>query len=136
MGACQRRKGHNWEREIARMFRAVMPDVLIERGAQAWGGGLDPDLRMPVLAPECKCGARPNIGAAMIQAQERAGGRIPVVVSRRNMGGNRPPQDLVTMPLDDFLEMFGEWWEHYGRDEWVSDETMEIVARTLDRGEE
>jgi|APSaa5957512576_1039674.scaffolds.fasta_scaffold148375_2 hypothetical protein len=128
MSASQRRKGHNFEREVARRFREIMPGAQIERGAQAWGGGLDPDIRMPYFAPECKVGLRPNIGGAMVQAEERAKDRIPCVISRRNMGGNRAPQDLVTMRWEDFLEMFGEWWRCYGEGEWVSDETAEIVV--------
>jgi len=89
---------------------------------------------MPVFAVEAKVGKAPPFVGAIRQAIENASpGEVPVAIIRRNEGGNRKPTDVAVLRLDDFYQLVAEWWEACGRDEHVSDETMEIVGRTMDR---
>jgi hypothetical protein len=119
MSASQRRKGAAFERLAAQWFREAMPGAEVFRGSQAWEKSTDPDLRMPYFAPECKVGQRPNIYRAMDQAVTNAGDRMPVVVSRKNGHGPRPAVDLITFRADDALLLLRQWWDAFGREEWV-----------------
>src|SRR3972149_5335754 len=76
MGRSQRRKGHNFEREVAAELRACAPMIAdrIRRGLQSRDGSTVPDVMTPwPIHVECKVGARPNVGAAMRQALLGAG---------------------------------------------------------------
>jgi len=120
VSASQRRKGAAFERLVAQWYREAMPGAHVSRGVQAWEKSLDPDLRMPFFAPECKCQIRPNIYAAMAQAEANAGDRFAVVVRRKSgTNGSDPPVDLVTLRADDAMLLLRQWWDAYGRKEWV-----------------
>jgi hypothetical protein len=97
-------KGKNFEREVAKAFRALFSEPeQVKRGFQSRGGGREEaDVVMPIFHPECKVGAAPNIRAAYAQAtaDSEGKGKIPIVVSKRD--GEKP---LVTISLDDFLEV-------------------------------
>lgn len=105
MGASQRLKGHNWEREVAKMLRPIFPEA--RRGlGQARDGSDVPDVDKTPFWCECKNGKRPNIGAAMEQALEaslKAGDTRPaLVVTKRDHCA-----PMATMPLSDFLDLLG-----------------------------
>lgn len=110
MGARSRRKGHDFEREIARRLRVIFPTS--RRGIQSrFGGKEGSDVLVPFFAIECKVGARPNIAAAMEQAIRDAAPTLwPTVISKRDR-----EEPLVTMRLDDWLELVGAWAIETGR---------------------
>lgn len=107
MSAYQRRKGHDWEREVASMLREAMPGARIRRGDQGAGGTGRPDVEAPHLHVECKCGPKPNARAAVKQAiadAEKGLWRVAVI---------RDDHDLrwAAMPLEDLLDLLAENWE-------------------------
>lgn len=113
MGAMQRRKGHDWERKVAAMFREALADAGVKRGWQSRSGGDAPDVDGTPFWVECKRGKKPNIRAALAQAYEAGG-------SLHGCGDPRPKIAVVkddglpatvTMHLDDFLDLVTEWWE-------------------------
>jgi len=112
MGASQRRKGHAWEREVARRFREALGVGAdeVKRGlSQPRGGGAEePDVKLPDTLPwwvECKVGKRTDARAAMRQARAdiekaRAVGKRPLAVCKDD---RQVP--VVMLELDDFLVM-------------------------------
>lgn len=111
LGKYQRTKGHNYERAIANVFRTLYPEDSVSRGHQTHRPDR-PDVVImtgmygPRLWVECKVGARPNIHAAFAQATRdsaRDATRddwIRLAVTKRDR-----EKDLVTMSLDDFMEI-------------------------------
>ena len=105
MGALSRRKGQVFERELVHLFREAMPGTDIKRGLQCRGEETA-DVDCPVFWIEAKHHHRVNIQAAMDQARAAAPkGKIPVAVCKDD---RRPA--VVTMDLEDFLELVREWW--------------------------
>ena len=87
-------------------FREAMPGAEVRRGLQSRGEEVA-DLDCPVFWPELKRGKKPNIRGALKQAIEAAPeGRIPIAVVRDDHA-----EEIVTLLLDDFLDLVGEWWE-------------------------
>lgn len=87
-------------------FRDAMPDAEIRRGLQSRSGEEVADLDCPVFWPELKRGKKPNIRGALRQAIEAAPkGRIPIAVVRDDRA-----EEIVTLLLDDFLDLVSEWW--------------------------
>lgn len=72
-----RRKGHDFERDIAAALRPIWPEA--RRGAQSRAGTDAPDVDGTPYWIECKRGRRPSIPAACKQALAATDGR-PVVV--------------------------------------------------------
>lgn len=116
MGAYQRRKGHNFEREMARWFREALPGCDAKRGFQTRGGGAEaPDVLVPGLHVECKRGRQPNIRRAYQQAVEDADARqkkatqrdLPLAITRDDHG-----HALVTLSLEDFRPLLQLWFSH------------------------
>jgi len=108
MGARSRRKGAAWEREIAiRLNDARIPGWDTRRGlGQTRSGAEVCDVEGSPFWIECKCGRRPNIYAALAQAEEARDERAPVVVARKNSaGGGAPSVDTVTMRLEDWIDL-------------------------------
>ncbi|MBK7537537.1 MAG: hypothetical protein IPI49_19635 [Myxococcales bacterium] len=106
-GARSRRKGATWERELVALFRQAMPDAGAKRGLQFRQGQEAPDVDVPHFWVEAKHHHRTNIRAAMRQAIDAAGeGRWPVAVCKDDHA-----TPLVTMRLDDFLALVGQWWQ-------------------------
>lgn len=105
-GATSRRKGARFERAMVHRFRDAMPDAEIRRGLQSRSGEEVADLDCPVFWPELKRGKKPNIRAALRQAIEAAPkGRIPIAIIRDDRA-----EEIVTLLLDDFLDLVSEWW--------------------------
>ncbi|MFZ4739120.1 MAG: hypothetical protein ACOYM9_24405 [Bradymonadia bacterium] len=105
-GARSRRKGANYERELVHRFREVMPGAEIKRGFQTRSGEEAADVECPVFWVEAKRGKKPNIRGALTQAIEASPpGRMPIAVVRDDRA-----DPTVTLLLEDFLELVGEWW--------------------------
>ena len=106
-GSRSRRKGANYERELARKFAEVMPGASVRRGLQYRDGADAADVETPVFWVEAKSGKKPNPRAALKQAVDAAPkGRIPLAVIRDDR-----EEAFVVLSLDDFLEFVSEWWE-------------------------
>jgi hypothetical protein len=110
-GAGARRKGHDYEREVARIFAEVFGPERVRRGLQYRDGADAPDVVTPVFWVECKRGKRTEPKAALKQALEASLGKglWPIAVCKDDKA---PP--IVTMHLEDFLELVREWWRTKG----------------------
>ena len=99
-----REKGAAGERELARALRGLGYDA--RRGQQYSGAAGDADvLGLPGIHIECKRVERLDLQGAMSQAVSDARpGELPAVFHRRN----RCPW-LVTMCLEDWVEIYREW---------------------------
>jgi hypothetical protein len=82
-----------------------MPGADVRRGLQCRGEEVA-DVDCPVFWVESKRGKKPNVRAALAQAQAAAPkGRIPLAVIR----DDRAPAFAVLL-LDDLLDFITEWW--------------------------
>lgn len=100
-----RNKGAAGERELAGKLRDYGYNA--RRGQQYCGANGDADVvGLPGIHIECKRTERLNIDDAMWQARRDAKEyEIPVVFHRKNGQGWK-----ATMMLDNWMEMYGEWW--------------------------
>ena len=103
-GKASRRKGHDFEREIAAQLREI---GLEARRGQQGGGAVEPDVITQGWWIECKVGKRPNITAAIDQAVrdlKRAPTRpdttVPVAIVKQDY-----KTATVTMRLNDWLDL-------------------------------
>ena len=99
-----RQKGAAGERELARKLRDLGYDC--RRGQQYSGANGDADVvGLPGIHIECKRVERLCIEDAIEQAKRDAReGEMPVVMHRKNHC-----EWLVTMPLDQWIEIYREW---------------------------
>jgi len=97
-----RQKGARGERELA--HKLTENGYPARRGQQFSGSPESPDVVCEALAKfqiECKLVEALNIHKAIAQARNDAGeGQIPTVMHKKNR-----TEWLVTLPLDDFLEL-------------------------------
>ena len=107
MGARSRRKGHRWERELVHIFAEVFGADRVRRGFQYRDGAECADVIAPAMWIEAKVGKLTNPRAAIRQAVAAAAGKglWPVAVSKDDR-----TEPLVTMRLDDFMDLLREWW--------------------------
>lgn len=100
-----KQKGAAGERELAQVLRDHGFDKA-RRGIQYCGANGDADvLGLPGIHIECKRREKLNIQDAYDQSKHDAReGEVPVVMHRRNHC-----EWLVTMKLDDWIEMYKEW---------------------------
>jgi hypothetical protein len=101
-------KGKQFEREVANMFDDYMDGSNSRRGlSQCRGGGAEEaDVVNPLFHIECKRQKKPNIAAAFEQSNEDCPqGKTPIAVTKRDRGPT-----LVTMTIEDFLQIVGSWW--------------------------
>ena len=114
-GKGARRKGHNWEREVARMFREAMPGTPTFRGFQHRGGSEAADVENPFFHIECKVGKKQNPRAALKQAVDDCkptSGKYAVAVIKDDQEQpGVPANTFVVMPFPEFLELVHEWYE-------------------------
>ena len=111
MGALSRRKGRRYEQELVHLFREAMPGAEVRRGLQSRGGEEVPDVDCPVFWLESKRGRKPNVRAALRQAEAAAPqGRIPLAVIRDDR-----QEAFVALSLRDFLEIVSQWWSGVNR---------------------
>ena len=113
-GAGARRKGHQWERDVAGMFREAMPGTPVFRGFQHRGGGEAADVENPFFHVECKVGKKHNPRAALAQAQrDNRGQKTPIAVIKDDQERpGVPANTFVVIGLLDFLEILEEWYKH------------------------
>jgi hypothetical protein len=110
-GAHSRRKGAGFERVLVQRFREVMPDVEVRRGLQYRAGEEAADVEIPCFWVEAKHHRKVNIRQAFRQALAACKpGRWPVAICKDNR-----EEPLVTMQLDDFLDLVREWWARRDR---------------------
>jgi Holliday junction resolvase len=104
MSASQRRKGHNFERKVAKELREVGINAC--RGRQDWSGKVEPDIvildgRFSHFWPELKVGKAPSIWGALKQAIGACSKEhVPIVVAKRDRS-----ETIVALRWDDFLEL-------------------------------
>jgi Holliday junction resolvase len=103
MSKYQRRKGHDFEREVVHFFREVGLEA--RRGLQYQPNSRAPDVIAPPFAVECKASKRPSYRqaweTAALLAEE---GTIPIAVLKEPR-----KEALVVISLEDFLDLVGEW---------------------------
>ena len=109
-GASSRRKGHNYERTLARELKAEFPDLDIKRGLGQSRDGADvPDVEFPGYWLEAKRQKKCNIKAALEQAREaasrsgRPGPLVPVAICK----DDRQPA-IVAMYMDDWIKLHNQ----------------------------
>jgi len=112
MGSKSRRKGHDWERSVAEMFRQI--GIRCERNLEFQTGHLNRDLAMPHFNTQLKCYERlgmPVIREGWGQAVAGVDAEHPValliVKENERKKGNLPP--LAVLRLDEFLNLIKEW---------------------------
>lgn len=99
-----RRKGHDFEREVVKLFRPYFPYA--RRGQQGMGA-IEPDVTGTDYWVECKCSIKPDVHAAYDQATLDGtfdlGNplRVPIVVSRKTGSSSI----LVTLHWETFSEV-------------------------------
>lgn len=101
-----REKGARGERELARELRKYT-DLCIRRGQQYCGSNGDADVvGLPGIHIECKRVERLNLYDAVEQGERdsQGSGKLVTVMHRKN----RKPW-LVTMPMEDWIEMYKIW---------------------------
>ena len=100
-----KQKGAAGERELAQVLRDHGFDKA-RRGLQYCGANGDADvLGLPGIHIECKRVEKLNIQDAIDQSKRDAKpNEVPVVMHRRNHC-----EWLVTLKLDDWIEMYKEW---------------------------
>ena len=107
-----RRKGHDFEREVARKLCRIFPEA--RRGWQysreraEWPCDVDGT----PFRVECKVGKQPNLWSALDQVvRDRALADDPrpvAVIARRNRGKGRSRRDVVVMLFDEWLQLLEE----------------------------
>lgn len=104
-GKRARRKGHQFERDMASLFTETL-DFHCKRGLQSRDGAEAPDVIVPGLHIECKKGLKTNIRAALKQAREASrDGNKPVAICQDDR-----QEATVTMFLEDFMDLLKEKW--------------------------
>lgn len=101
-GKGARDKGHNFEREIANIFKRYFPEA--KRGYQSRNHiDLVPDVDVPWFYIECKRGKRTNIKAALQQAKEKrksTDNRLSLAICKDDR-----KDAIVSLSLEDFLKL-------------------------------
>lgn len=108
-GSFSRSKGANFERAVANMFKEVFGDDQVRRGlGQARNGSEVADVDCPFFWIECKRGKKCDPKGALRQADvaSKNDDRVPVAVTKEDFA-----DPMVTMYLEDFLELLGDWVE-------------------------
>lgn len=104
MGKYSRDKGARFEREVANSLKPVFGPRTIRSSGQCFSGDTRADVDCPHLWVECKVGKRPNIKAALEQAEEASASagsdKICTAVCKWDK-----EQPTVTMRLSDFVEI-------------------------------
>lgn len=115
-GSRSRTKGARYERDLANRWKAsgLYPDA--RRGiGQARSSGEVADVEGTPWWVEAKCQARPNVFAAMEQAEAATDGRPPIVVATRREAGKPSRASTVVVMRMETFEMLAERAELVGR---------------------
>lgn len=107
-GRKARRRGHEWEREIAGDL-SDLDLVEAERVLQEPRDGLVGDVRSNLpLSIQAKCSKQPSVWKALEEAKEAAAdGQHPVAAVRRRHGQGVPSDRVAVLPWSDLLEIVG-----------------------------
>jgi len=115
MGKYSRDKGARFEREIANRLKEVFGPRTTRSSGQCFKGDLRADVDCPEIWVECKVGKRPNIKAALEQAEEaEAGartGKSPVAICKWDR-----QEPIASMRLDYFIELLKIAYRGEGND--------------------
>lgn len=108
MGSRSRRKGAGWEVEVAHRIEDATGHKAARTLSECREGNSG-DIQcagLPIVW-QCKVGARPDIYAAVREADEVAEPKayFAVAVTKRNGSRHESPVELATLPLDQFLEL-------------------------------
>lgn len=102
MGKAQRRKGHDWEREVAASLQRLDPSArrLLEYQE---GAGIDIKTTLP-MAVQCKCGRSLAVALSGLKEAQAvaAPGIIPVCAYHADRKGS-----FAVLAWDDFVDIFG-----------------------------
>lgn len=101
----QRDKGHRFEREVARQLRQIFSGTA--RNIQSRDGSSVADVDNGVFVVECKHQLKPNIRAALQQAEQASRPGVWTIAVCKFERDRRGP--IVAMRLDEFLQLVGEW---------------------------
>lgn len=109
------KKGAEYERTVRDYFRGLGRSA--ERNLeQSRDGGIDVSVDLP-LAVECKDRKRVDLWATIAQVKAAASpGKHPVAFLRKKNGRGRPAEEVVALPVEDFMEMVNGliasgWWK-------------------------
>ena len=104
MGKHQRDKGARFERYVANALKPVFGPNVTRSSGQCFKGDTRADVDCPTLWVECKVGKRPNIKAALEQAEEAANSsnsnKKCVAICKWDR-----ESPIATMRLDNFIEI-------------------------------
>lgn len=104
-GRTSRRKGHNFERELVNFFKEKL-ECEASRGLQSQGAVV-PDVLLHfkqfVIWVEAKIGKRPNIKAALEQAERDSGEEISIAITKWDRD-----VPIVSMRIDSFIKLLKE----------------------------
>lgn len=98
MGAAERRKGHDFERLIAKDLRQIFPGA--KRGLNQVRLGEGADVEIPWFFIECKHHKVAPLRSALKQAQDNTDGRMPVAICKDNHA-----DPIVLMSYEDFKKL-------------------------------
>jgi len=104
MSKLSRDKGARFERVVANLLKPVFGEKTIRSSGQCFSGDTRADVDCPHLWVECKVGKRPNIKAALEQAEEAkaSSGSDKTCVAVCKWDRQLP---TATLRLDDFIEI-------------------------------
>ena len=104
MGKYSRDKGARFEREIANRLKEVFGPRTTRSSGQCFAGDTRADVDCPEIWVECKVGKRPNIKAALEQAEEAEAiartGKVPVAICKWDR-----QEPIVSMRLEYFIKL-------------------------------
>ena len=95
MGSAERRKGHDFERYIAKDLRQIFPEA--KRGLNQVRLGEGADVEIPWFFIECKHHKVAPLRSALKQAQDNSDGRMPVAICKDDRA-----DPIVLMTYEDF----------------------------------
>ena len=104
MGKQSRDKGARFEREIANRLKEVFGPRTTRSSGQCFSGDTRADVDCPTIWVECKVGKRPNIKAALEQAEAAEEiaktGKEPVAICKWDRD-----TPIASMRIDYFIEL-------------------------------
>lgn len=107
-GASSRRRGHDWERRVARDLSelyGVQAERILHETRDGNVGDVGSNLPLSIQA---KCQKRPSVWRALREAEEAAGpGEHPVAAVCRRHGQGKPSERVAVLPWEDFVELLG-----------------------------
>lgn len=114
-GSRSRRKGHNWERTVAKDL-SLATGAEFKRVLTETREGNQGDVRCSDGVPlviQCKVGKKPRILQALKEAKEATDREYAIAAIHVNSsGGSAPSQKVAVMDWDDFLQWVSMIWNN------------------------